>query len=815
MIVDDIRVGIRRATRSTGSSVFIILLLAIAIAINACVFSVVYGMLWKPLPYPSQDRLVQLSMRSVKMGIDLGWSIPYLDAVSRNTQQLSEVAGYQRKEASISDVNGTRPDTVNVLMAEPNLFSLLSVRPEIGRLLVADDAKAGADPVVLVGSNLWQSRLGKSSQVLEQRINIEGKVYRIVGVLPDSFSFSDRSIQVWIPMGFSEAELSLDNAGSFGSKRAVARLQGEATQASAASEMAALIRNDQALKGIADQIDLQVSVLPLRSIWLAGRDKTLKSILIAAILVFGVTIANIYNLFMLRLLRRRQEFALLEAVGATRAHLSLQIIVEAVALSFAATLLAASVVPLGITLLRHYDVLPDGVPQEIGFDLQTVLSIVAMFVCSAALMTLSSLAFRGQKVYEVLRQTGNGQTASSRVQKVRQGLVIGQVAATFVLLFGTALLVRSSHKLLGEEVGFDRTQQLVATLQPSTAVEVDPATVRSQIGAWMNVMEQSPGIQAVGLSSSAPFSENVTLEAFSGNSSRAGTREELPKAYISYINAAYPRAIGLTILKGRSFTTAETDQQAPVALVDEDLASRYFPGANPQGMTIRVTDSGTGELVAATVVGVVSRIRQRTLINRDEYSSIYLPSELPFALPGIPLNSVETVIRADQPLLASSSAEKALSNISANLRFTQVTTMESRISNTIIDVLRLNSLLKILSIITIIITSVGLYALMSHAVATRSREFGIRQALGASARDLLVGVLAQGGRLLTYAFAIGLPLALLLGSVLKSRLHEVSAYDPISIVVVSSLLIGIGMLANLLPAYRASRVKPIEALRSE
>lgn len=815
MIVDDIGVGIRRMTRKPGSSVFIVLLLTTAIAINACVFSVVYGMLWKPLPYPSQDSLVQLTTRSVKMGIELGWSIPYLGAISKNTEQLTGVAAYQRKEASISDLNGARPQTVNVLMAEPHLLTLLSARPEIGRLLTDDDAKEGADPVVLVSSKLSESRFGSSNQAIGQRININGDTYRIVGVLPESFTFSDRSIQAWVPLGFSETELSPGNAGSFGSMRAIARLQGSATEASAAIEMAKLIRGDQALKGIADQIDLQASVLPLRSIWLDGRDKSLRSILIAALLVFGVSVANAYNLFMLRLLQRRQEFALLETIGATRANISWQIAGEAAALSLAAALLATFIVPLGIAVLRHYDVLPEGVPQEIGFDFQTSLSIFAMFISSAVIMMLSNLTFRRQKVYEVLRQTGNGQTANSRVQKLRQGLVVGQIATTFALLFGTALLVRSSQNLLDEEVGFDRTQQLIATIQPSTETELDPTTVRSQISAWLNTMDKFPGIQAVGLSSSAPFSENVTLEAFEGSRGSKNSREDLPKAYISYINADYPRAMGITILRGRSFTATEADQQAPVVMVDEDLASRYFSGADPQGKTIQVTNSETGELVAVSIIGVVSRVRQRTLMNRDEYPSIYRPSSIPYAIPGIPMNSVEAIIRAEQPLRISPLAEKTLGNVSTSLKLSQISTMDSRISRTIIDVLRLNSLLKILSVLTILITSAGLYALMANTVAMRSREFGIRQALGASTRDLLFMVLSHGGQLLVYALAIGLPIALLFGSLLKSRLHGVSTYDPISIVIVCILLCITCTLANLLPAMRASRVKPIEALRTD
>jgi len=519
---------------------------------------------------------------------------------------------------------------------------------------------------------------------------------------------------------------------------------------------------------------------------------------------------------MLRLLRRRQEFALLEAVGATRARRTAQIATEACLLSIVAMLLAASVVPIGITLLRHFDVLPADVPQAIGFDTATAIAILAMSGMASAFLSLSGFAFRTQNVYEVLRQSGNGQTASTKMHRLRQALVVGQIAMTFVLLFGTALLVHSSYKLLGEDVGFDRNSQLVGTLQAVNAEsEADPEVIRVQISTWLSAAGASPGVKAVGLSTSAPFSQNVTLEGFSVKNEAEGVQGKLPKAYISYISENYLRAVGLQVLKGRSFNSVETDQSAPVAIIDEDLADRYFSGKDPQGKTIGVTDSATGQLIEVTVVGVVGRARQRTLMSRDEYPTIYRPQAVPYSVPGVPLNSVEVVIRTDQPSVTADLIEHQLKTIAPKLRLSNLDTMEFRISETIIDSLRLNSLLQILSAITVLLAAVGLYALLSHAVEMRHHEFGIRQALGASARDLLISVLAQGARMLGYAFAFGLPLALLLGSLLKPRLHNVSAFDPVSLLVVCGLLIGVALFANALPAYRASRVKPMEALRAE
>ncbi len=802
-------------TRNRSSSLSIVFLLALAIAINACVFAIAYGMLWKPLPYAGQDDLVQLTARSTKMGIDLGWSTPYLVRIASHSRQLESVAGYQRKEVALADSSGRVTGVTEILTAEPALFSLLRVRPEVGRVLSADDAKPGADPVALIGADLWQARFGKSASVLEQKVHLGGKSYRIVGVLPRSFVFPTQSIQIWLPMGFSESEIAVENAGSFGSLRAIARLAPSGTLGGATSEMAGLAGSDETLAWVADQIGLKLAAQPLRDLWLEDRESSLKTMLVASLLVFGVTLANVYNLYMLRMLRRRQEFALLAAVGATSTRRSAQITLEAGLLSAIATLVAVVLIPLGIALLRHFDVMPTGTPQSIGVDGVTVAAIAAMCAVAAAFLASSSLAFRHQQVFEVLRQTGNGQTASSRVHRLRQALVVGQIAVTLMLLFGTVLLARSSHRLLAADVGFDRSGQLIGTLQPLAAEpDAAPEQVRASIAAWMSVVAAMPDVEAVGLSSSAPFSENVTLEGFRGPEG-SGALEDLPKAYVSYTSEDYLRAIGLRVLEGRGFTSAEAEQRAPVVIIDVDIADRYFPGGNPVGRTIRVSGGADGELFPATVVGVVGRVRQRTLTARDEYPSIFLPSAVPFAVPGIPLNSVELVVRTAQPANTADAMRSRIGSAAPTLQLAEVVTMERRISDTIIDAMRLASLLKILSAISLLLTAVGLYALLAHAVAMRHREFGIRQALGASARDLLVGVLSQGARMMALAFAFGVPLALLLGAVLKPRLHQLSPADPASMLFVCALLFVVGLMANALPAYRASRVRPMEALRTE
>lgn len=811
---DDLLVALRRLARKPGSAVPIALLLTIAIVSVGCVFAVAYGLLAKPLPYPSQDRLSQLTLRSVRMGMDLGWSEPYLAAVAKQSRHIETIAGYRQKEVALFDEGGRYTGTGEAMIAEPKLLPMIGAHVESGRLLVADDAREGAEPVALIARELSNRQFGGPDAALGKKLRAEGKTYRIVGVLAPGPGFPASDIGVWLPMEFSQAQLALSNAGSFGNLRAIALLKQGSEFETASAEMMQLVRSDTTLKAIADEIEMEASARPLRYLWVDDREASLKLILAAALMVFLVTIANACSLFMLRMLARRQEHALLEAVGASRARRISQTVCEAAVLSLIAAIAGAALTPLGIALLAYFDVLPAQVPLSVGFDPALAGAMAGMWAIAVVALSFSGLAFKSSSVYEVLRQTGNGQTSSRASHRARQALVVSQIVATFVLLFGTMLLMRSSHRLLEQDVGFDRSSRLVGTIQSKVGgAGVSTDVLRSQIAALVGDIQSLPGVQAVALSTSAPFSNTVAVEAFRPRNDNGG-KETLPNAYVSYVSWDYPKALGLAMIRGRAFERTDAQGQAPVALIDEDLAERYFGNTDPVGSTIAVNDSAKGELVDATVVGVVGRVRQRTLLGRDEFPSIYLPESVPYQVHGMPTDSVELVIKADSAAIEEL-VRGRMDMIAPDLRFGQLIAMEQRISDTIVDQIRLNRLLQILGGVTLLLTLAGLYALLSHSVLMRLREFGVRLALGATARDLVGSVFRQSGRLVVVALVLAVPLALLLGAGLRDRLFEVSPFDPVSLICVTAFLVVVQCLATVLPAYRSSRVEPMVALRSE
>jgi predicted permease len=805
--------GARRLVRAWATSALIVALLATTFAICAAIFSVAYGVMWKPLPYPQQDQLVQLHARSMRMGIDLGWPAPYLDALAGRTTLMAQVSGYRSRELPVLDLAGRYAGTVDVVFAEPSLFELLGAKPVLGRLLSAEDALPGSAPVALISAAYWYSEYGGSESVLGQQIKLDGSAYRIVGVLAEAFVFPAREDKLWLPLGFTSKDTSMERAGSFGDLRAIARLAHGATIEQATEEMGKIIDREPSLSTIADQIDLRASARPLRELWTADRANSLWALLTAALLVLGLGIANAYSLHALSLLRRLQEFAILEAIGATRSQWAIQLTCEAMLLGLVAALLAIGALPFGIIVLQHLDVLPADLPLAIGIDAAAFGCVAAMATVAFAMLASAGLILRRGSLSDAVRQSGAGQTASVHTGRFRKGLVVAQMAITFVLLATTGLLVHSSYRLLRQDVGFDRSDQFVAQLQPVSSPDEDPMATRIMIAGLVDDISSMPGVKAVGLTTTAPFSKNVELEAFQTNDTQRSS--DHPKAYFSFVNEGYAQAVGLRVLEGRSFSKYDAEKTAAVALIDEDIARRHFSGIDPVGAHMAVADPESGQLVDVEIVGVVERARHRTLASRDEYPSIYRPAAVPFAVPGVPLSSVELVVRAHDPVATVAMVQQRLKVTGNRLRLVRPITMESRIAETIVESLRLSDLLQIFGAVATALSAAGLYALLSSAVATRQREFGVRQALGASPGALFTDVLGRGARMIGFALAVGFPIALVSGFLLQSRLHQISFADPLSLLAASTVMVAVGFVANVVPALRAMRIKPMSALRTE
>jgi predicted permease len=811
-VTGDIGFALRRLLRTPGPAGFLVCLLALVFALNASVFSVASGLLWAPLPYASQDRLVEITLHSDQMGMQLGWSRPYFKRVQDGTARLARVAAYATRDATLQDASGRGIASVESIVAQPGLFAILGHGALQGRTLQALDARAGAEPVAVIGEALWRSRFGADGSVVGRSVDIDGTRRRIVGVMPADFAFPLRTTQLWLPLEIKPEDLADGKIGSFGGTHAIGVLAAGADRDAASGELDALIRSTPPLRGIADSIGLHASVQPLRDLWLEDRAPSLLSLLGAAALVFVVTLLNAYTLFLLRVLRRRKEFAILESVGASPRQAHAQVAVEAVAIAFAAAAVAACLMPPALALLRKLDVMPTGVPVAIGLNGWSLAALAAMAMVSMGVLASAMGAIDGRNLYDNLRQSSHGQTASGGTHRVRRALLVGQVALTFVLLFGTALLVRNSHNLLSEDLGFARDGRVVGALRVDSDDAEPDSAVQARALSWLRAVQAVHGVEAAALATAVPLSDTVILEGFRAPAGASASSTSPPRAYQYYVGARYFDALGLAFARGRGFTATETASGAPVAVIDEDLAAGEFGANDPIGMTVTTADSRAGGFVKAQVVGVVRRTRQRALETRDTYPSIYLPDETPIAREGLPGSRVEFVAKTSDAALLESSIEAAAV---PRVRARWTATLHDRVEETIADQLRLNLLLEILSGFAILLGGAGLYALLANAVQARRREFGIRLALGASPHDIRMGVLRDGMRLVVYGLAVGLPFALWLGVRLQPRLHAMTGHDPLAFAASVGIIVAIGLLANAIPARRASLSDPSEVLRSE
>lgn len=810
-IGDDAKTAMRRIRRARKASWPIVVLALLAIGLNACMLSVIYGLLAKPLPYPAQERLVTLDLRSDKMGIDLGWSVPFFEAAS-DQDGLQQVAAFKTSEAVLLSSAGERVGEVEAITAQPALFSLLGLNATAGRVLNDTDSLPGMPCHIVVSEDFWERRFGKRFED-GRRLKVDEKDCMIVGTVPSRSGFPEPSRQLWMPLVLTEEDRALSEAGSFGDLHAVGRLAVGRSELDATREMMRRINTNNGLSWVSDQLATSAKARPLRYIWVGDRQFSLTLMMMAALIVFVVGTANICNLFVLGVIKRRHEFALMEAVGAKRARLLVQVAVEAVILSGIGAVCALLLVGPGLMFLEGQGFLPQSVPQQIGVDPVTVLAVLVMLCIIAGAMTLSAGGMLSQNLSESLRQGGNGQTSGRKGSRIRLTLVVAQITCTTVLLFGTALLIRSSNKLISEDVGFSREKVLVGQIGGVSQQAVrEPKRVKSALSLWLADAQELPGVRAVALASVIPFSENASISTMRLKGVRASAEDI--NAYDVFVSENYFKALGLPILQGRNFTANETTSRAPSVIVDASFVSRYLPGEDAIGQVISINE---GQSVKDyRIVGVVASARQRALHLKDEYSIIYRPLEIPYLIPDLPTESVAVIVSSPLPLLPlTRSLEQRLGRTTQALRLYDAKTMQEVVLKTLENELRLNMLLRILGVIAITLSVIGLYALLSFSVMTRTREFGVRMALGGDKRHIIGLVCAQGAKLFGIAMILAVPGVLLIARSLSDKLFKISPYDPISIAVVFSIFGLACMCANLIPSIRASRVAPMEALRGD
>ena len=801
-IIDDVRLAIRGLRARPAFAITVLLTLALGIGANAAIFSVVYAVLIKPLPFAQPNRLVHLWVTfdgPIEKRSEASYP-DFLDWRARN-RTLSGIAGYQSRGAQLG---AERPTSVGIGTVTANFFDVLGVRPRLGRAFLPFEDEVGAPRVVILTDGLWERQFGRSPSAVGATVILDGVRATVIGVLPPGFRFGGRAgaPDLWVP---------LLQGGSLRAARGshwinvIARLRDDVTVDAASRDLAAIMRDLEQTYPRSNAGN-SANAVPLRD-ELVGSVKTLLVALYGAVaVVLLVACANVANLLLMRGTDREREMAVRVALGAGRSRLIRQLLTESMLLATVGGGLALVLAHFGIRAIVN--AIPsstlDGLPgvATARIDGRVVVYAALVAVTSALIFgLLPALRATGASIHALLKQGARGSAARGRL---RDGLIVSEIALTVVLVSGAMLFARSLSKLLSMELGFRTAHITTAGVLLSSGVRANPAGSTQAFERLAESMRALPGVERVGLVSRLPMNGG---ESWTFTIAGRPPVEPIntPSGSIRWVAGEYFQTLDIALKRGRFFGIADDASAPKVVIINEALARAYFPNADPLGQRIvRNNDS-------LTIVGIVRDVP----IARIEDA---IPPTWYVPLPQAPQVFMRIAIRGTRPnseLLRELSM--TLGAIDANAAVVDPATMDNLLTRSSSIFTRRFPLLLVgvFAATALVLALIGIYGVVSYTVGQRQRELGIRLALGANPQSVVALFLRRSAWMASLGTAIGVAGALLSTRFVAGLLYGVQSSDPVTYVVVAALLSSAAIAATLIPAVRATRVDPTIALRAE
>lgn len=799
----DLRHGARLLRRAPAFTLLSVITLALGVGATTAIFSVADPVLFRPLPYPAPDRIVLVGDRDADGTMsNVGW-LTYRD-LGRDARTIERAAAVGDWQVTLDDHGA--PERVTGQRVSADFFSVLGVRPSLGRSFSSAEDTPGTNRVVILSHGLWARRYGGDTALVGSTISINGAPYTVAGVLPESFeSVMAPRAQIWRVLGY---DASLPYAcRTCRHLRMVARLRPGTTPEGTAVELSAL--SARLVRQYPKEYPaVGAIVVALGEATMRGARPVLWAVLGASALVLLIAAANVANLQLARAMRREEEFAIRAALGAGRGRLTLQLLAEGLVLAMIGGVVG--LVVARVTLGALIEWLPPAMPRLSAIRLDQVALAVGAgitLLLGVAIGLVPALRDRRSDLSDSLR--GGKRLTGGRRHLARATLVVAEVALALMLLVGAGLLGRSLVRLLAVDPGFDARHLLTLQTQATGPKYTDSAAVFANHDQLRDALRRLPGVESVGTASQLPLGGSVDMYGVNAQDKPLANPELAPYADRYGVSPEFLSAMGIAIRRGRAFTAADNSDAAPmVAIVSAGLASRIWPGEDPIGKRIRM---GGPANAWRTVVGVAANIHHRAL-DATESSQVYIPErQWPFAD-----NIVAVVVRtAGDPAALARAVRAAAQAVDPAQPVTALETMEQVVASSTAQRRLALLLFGAFALVALVLAVAGIYGVLAGAVAERTREIGVRSALGASPGAILGMVLLQGAKLAGLGLVIGLAGAMLLGRFLQSLLYSVGSADPLTLLGVVALLATVAIAACLLPAIRAVGIDPMTALRGD
>ncbi len=824
----DLRIAVRHLLKSPGFSATAVLMLALGVGATTAIFSIVEGVLLRPLPFPHSERLVQLA--DILQGADVGGNgeagvtAPDIQAYTRDTHSFESLGGYTQTGYELSGIGN--PAQVTAARLSSGVFPALQVEPLMGRVFTQQEDEH-RDQVAILSYSLWQHRLHGDPRVLGTKILLDRKPYEVIGVMPRNFEFPMapghmNSAELWIPMSFREEELGAGGAAGWNFNM-VGRLKPGVTAAQAESDAQRVAEATmRSYPPFMASLHIRAVVRSMHEETVEQARQLVRTLFLAITVVLLIACANLAGLLLVRAIRRRREIAMRLALGARPGVLLRQAILESLVLSVSGGLLGLALAAIALRVGIRW--LPETLPRinEIGLDWQVVTFAITLAVMTGIICGLApAFAALRTSVNEILKDGGRSGSAGGGHARLRSALVIGEIAVALVLLVASGLLLRSFEKMRAVDLGFRPDHTLTAAyslprIQYSTQSAVDGFN-----HDLLRRLEQLPGVASAGITTFLPASGNFSNSTFVVDGYVAAKGANMNLATFIAVHGNYLQAMGVPLLAGRLFTPSDTADTQLVAIVDQKLAQHYWPGADPIGKRIRL---GTPEVQTPwlTIVGEVADVKENSPDEpaKEEWYQPVAQFEKSLGQLGSPTdlqgNNAYVAFRtAMDPAQVTKALRETVRALDAQLPLSQVQTMEQAVSDSE-EPRRFNTaLISAFAGAAVLLAALGIYSVIAFSSALRVQEMAIRIALGSQRSGILRLVFGSAAKLALAGCVVGLLAAAAASQVMQTFLFGVSPFDPLVLILAAAFVLLLALAAAFLPAHRAASIDPMKALRTD